>query len=190
VSDLRPWLEMELTRQLSPVAAPESLWNSLQTPRTKCAVPRREWLLWPAIALTLLFACGALFWNMRDITQLTGQEVRSLTNPSQACDCWSDDPVAIRNWVKSKGNIDVDLPAQRSGAVRPIGARLVDVRGTLVAAISFHVENGVENGAATLLVSNRRFSGPDLVSWKMGGQVYEMASAASDSQGACLLCHL
>jgi hypothetical protein len=181
---------MELTRQLSPVAAPESLWNSMQTPRTRRQVTRRDWVLRPALAPMLFFACGAVLWNMRDITQLTGQEVRSLTNPSQACDCWSDDPVAIRNWVKSKGNIDVDLPAQRSGAVRLIGARLVEVRGTLVAAISFHVESGVENGAATLLVSNRRFSGPDLVSWNMGGQVYEVASAGSDSQAACLLCHL
>jgi hypothetical protein len=124
----------------------------------------------------LLFACGALFRNMRDITQLTGQELRSLADSSQACDFWSDDPAEIRNWVKSKGNIDVDIPVAHPGAARLMGARLIRVRGTLVAAIAYRMSSG----AATLLVARQR---PE-------GQLYEVAFSGGESQGACLLCHL
>jgi len=173
VSDLRPWLEMELARQLSPVAAPASLsWTAIEARRTERRMATGGWVLWPAVALMLLFACGALFRNMRDITQLTGQELRSIADSPQACDFWSNDPAEIRNWVKSKGNIDVEIPPGRSSAVRLIGARLAHVRGKLVAAIEYQVGNST----ATLVVSRH-------------GQ-NEIASAGGDSQGACLLCHL
>ncbi|MGD1072798.1 MAG: hypothetical protein ABSB15_21970 [Bryobacteraceae bacterium] len=176
MSDLTPWLEMELTRQLSPVVAPASLWNSIQTQRTERRVEAGGWVLWPAVAVMLFLACGALFWNMRDITQLTGRELRSLADSSLACDFWSDDPAEIRNWVKSKGNIDVDIPVAHSGAARLMGARLVRVRGTLVAAIAYRMSNG----AATLLVAKPR----------AGSQLYEVAFSGGDPQGACLVCHL
>jgi len=180
VSDLRPWLEMELTRQLSPVTAPASLshtaWTAIQTRPEKRRAATGGWVLWPAVAFMLLFACGALFRNMRDITQLTGQELRSLADSSLACDFWSDDPAEIRNWVKSKGNIDVDIPVAHPGAARLMGARLIRVRGTLVAAIAYRMSNG----AATLLVARQR---PE-------GQLYEVAFSGGESQGACLLCHL
>jgi hypothetical protein len=167
---------MELTRQLSPVTAPASLWTAIQTRQTRQRAATGGWVLWPAVAFMLLFACGALFRNMRDITQLTGQELRSLAESSQACDFWSDDPAEIRNWVKSKGNIDVDIPVAHPGAARLMGARLVRVRGTLVAAIAYRMSNG----AATLLLARPR---PE-------GQLYEVAFSGGDSQRACLLCHL
>jgi hypothetical protein len=204
---LRPWLEMELTRQFSPVSAPESLWNSIQSParrRAGAGVGARPWVLWPVTALILLLASGGA--RPGNMAQLTPRELRALATPSTPCDFWSDDPVEIRNWVKSKGNIDVDLPAERSGAVRLIGVRLVRVRGTLVAAIAYRTGNGADDGTGTLLVANRRseenyppathaFSRtgssvyPGLFSWSMRGQDYEIA-AAGDSRAACLLCHL
>ena len=176
MSDLRPWLEMELTRQLSPVTAPPELWTAIQERPVKQRVATGGWVLWPAVAFMLLFACGALFRNMRDITQLTGQELRSLADSAPACDFWSDDPAEIRNWVKSKGNIDIEIPAERSGANRLAGARLLHVRGNVVAAIAYRMSSG----AATLLVSGGR----------AGNQLYEVSFPAGDSQGDCLLCHL
>ena len=176
MSDLKPWLEMELARQLSPVAAPASLWNSIGDRQSRQRASVGGWVLWPAVALMLFFACGALLWSMRDITQLTRSELRSLAGAGQACNFWSDDPAEIRNWVKSKGNMDVDIPVDDSGAVRPMGARMVRVRGTLVAAIAYRMSSG----AATLLVSSRR----------AGSQLYEVALSGGDSQGACLQCHL
>lgn len=176
MSDFRPWLEMELTRQLSPVTAPPSLWQSIETRPTMQRVTTGGWVLWPAVAFMLLFACGALLRNVRDITQLTGQELRSLADSPQACDFWSDDPAEIRNWIKSKGNIDVEIPAERSGAIRLAGARLLRVRGNVVAAIAYRMTGG----AATLLVSGGH----------PRNQIYEVAFSGGDSQGDCLLCHL
>jgi hypothetical protein len=205
---LRPWLEMELTRQFSPVAAPESLWGSIQSsarPRPHVGAGARAWLLWPVAALIVLLASGGA--RVRDIAQLTPQEVRMLAETARACDFWSDDPAEIRNWVKSKGNINVDLPDGRSAAARLVGARLVRIHGSLVAAIAYQTGDG----AGALLVRNGRpeekapvvrhvFSrtessgrpglySPGLYSWSMGGRTYEIASAG-DARGACLLCHL
>jgi hypothetical protein len=250
---------MELTRQISPVAAPESLWDSIQSPARAQAAERgakpmrnassadarsvsvvreflqsaqaaergykgsetfprqprgacplcahslesrharagagaRAWLLWPVAALIVLLASGGA--RLRDSAQMTPDELRGLASSAKACDLWSDDPVEIRNWVKSRGDIDVDLPASRSGAVRLVGARLVQVRGTLVAAIAY--KSGT--GAGALVVSNRRpastapvarhaFLRTGLFSWSMNGQAYQIAQDG-DARGACLLCHL
>jgi len=58
---MAPWLEMELARQLSPVAAPESLWDRIQ----ERPVPRRavEFRLWPVAAALLLMATGGVIWQ-------------------------------------------------------------------------------------------------------------------------------
>ena len=123
----RQWLENELARQLAPVEAPPSLQLRLR-PRE----PRGSgWNLWPVLALLMLFAGGDLLWQfarLRHIAQFGGDS-------AHASGFWSDNPAEIRNWLKTKGNIEVDLPVQPSGSTRVVGARLVNAHGTMVAAI-------------------------------------------------------
>ena len=54
-----PWLEMELARQLAPVAAPDALWDRIHEQQ----LPQREkpvaWAWWSIAAALLLVASGA-----------------------------------------------------------------------------------------------------------------------------------
>src|SRR5258708_38863060 len=151
---------MELTRQLSPVTAPESLWDRIRAPHVQ-PVPRRaggfRWELWPMAAALLLMASGGVIWQagardpLADMEKLAAQELHGLNG----LDIRSEDPAEIREWLKAKANIDIDLPG--SGAVRLLGARLISRHGAPVAAVAYRVGDD----DATLLVSRKHslFSG-------------------------------
>jgi anti-sigma factor RsiW len=195
VSELQ-WLEMELARQLRPVAAPEGLWDRIHEPQT----PRRasSFGLWPIAAALLLMGSGIVAWRIslaRDpVSAMQKLAQRELSGP-QRYDLYSEDPLEIRTWVKTKANIDLDLPG--SGAVRLLGARLIRLDGEPVAAVGYKIGDN----AATLLVCRKRSGGATsakhvfsrvnarLFTWTMREQVYTIASAAKDPQAACLLCH-
>jgi hypothetical protein len=201
MADLRrnnasPWLERELTRQLAPVTAPESLWDRINQKR-RHPEPRvsLEWIFWPiAAAMVLLVFAGVA----RDRERAVRSDFRS--------DNFDD----TRAWVKSAANIDIDVPAGRPApadrsAVRLLGARLIQFNGLPVAAIDYRVGDQI----ATLFVSGKDaglsgnmeaskylFSQGEpakatrLFSWNMRDQTYTLASSgAKDSREACLLCH-
>jgi hypothetical protein len=209
------FLHTELRRQLHPVAAPEALWERIQDSRThsrsRSKYPvRRVWAV-PVLATLLVLLTAGLLWGIRqsrthlsDFAQLTDQDLSTLADASNGESLLSGDPSEIRNWVKAKGNIDIELPSGPSRAVRLLGTKLVQLRGTLIAAVAYRVGNV----SATLLVSRRTaccnqsagtnhlFSkagttrGESLVSWNMREQSYTIAwTGAADSQSACLLCH-
>ena len=193
------WLEMELARQLRPVEAPEELWDRIHAPRTR---PRAGSIpLWPIAAALLLTVSGVIAWR---ITLAVGQvpdlpstmeklAVRQLSAP-QPYDLYSADPLEIQAWLKTRANIDIELPA--SGAVRLLGARIIRLNGAPIAAVGYQVGDS----PATLLVCRKRSGGSAakhvfsrveslLFTWSMHEQVYTIASAAKDQQAACLLCH-
>jgi hypothetical protein len=211
-----PWLELELARQLSPVSAPESLWDRIEQPRVPRRQSRFHRALWPVAAMAALMVSSLAAWRVgiarnpaADIEKLAGQELLGLTGNPRRLDFRSEDPRQIRNWVKANADIDLDLPADRllsgSSDVRLLGARLIERRGTRIAAIAYRVRDG----AAALLVSRGRSTAEAnsatpthrfarlesagnawLVSWSMREQVYALASSvANDPQAACLLCH-
>jgi hypothetical protein len=193
---------MELSRQLGPVAAPESLWDRIEQPQ----IPRREkpasWALWPIAAALLLMASGGAAWRIaiaRDagagLARLAEDELRS-----GSLDFRSDDAAEIRSWVKAKTNIDIELPAGRS-PVRLLGACVIRLKGIPVAAVAYRVGDD----AAALLVMEKGsaaaprhlFSHPEsagsarLISWSMRRQEYMIAVAGTkDPHGACLVCHV
>ena len=198
---IAPWLEMELARHLGPVAAPESLWDRIHEQK----IPRRDnpdrRVLWPIAAALLLMASGGVTWRIvmaRDpgagLARLAENELRA-----SSLDFRSEDPVEIRTWVKAKANIDIDLPAGPS-AVRLLGARLIQFKGTPVAAVAYRVG---DDDAALLVMGKRSAAAPNhvfapvqsagttrLFAWSMGQQEYTIAFAGTkDPQGACLLCH-
>ena len=203
-----PWLEMELSRQLGPVAAPEALWDRIEERQ----VSRREkpvsWALWPIAAALLLMASGGMAWTIamaRDpgagMAKLAERELRAIADNSRSLDFRSDDAAEIQTWVKAKTNIDIELPAGRS-AVRLLGACVIRLKGTPVAAVAYRV--GDE--AAALLVMEKHAAATSsrhlfsqvasagnarLFSWGMRRQEYMIAFAGTkDPHGACLVCHV
>lgn len=210
MAEWKPWLEMELAQQLRPVGAPEELWDRINNPhRAPSRVPWHGALRVSAFAAAILVVSAVMFWqtrnHLRDMAQITAQDLRVLADPSTGYTFRSEDPRQIRKWVKSKGNIEIELPSSPTGAVHLLGAKLVELRGTLIAAVAYHVGDD----SATLLVSRKRtmfwdsnaeskhlFSrvatsqGTSLFSWSMREQNYAIAWAGvNDPQGACLLCH-
>jgi len=204
---MAPWLEMELARQLSPVAAPESLWDRIHVEHVQ-PVPRRaggfRWELWPAAAALLLLASGGVIWQagardpVADMEKLATQELHQF----HGLDIRSEDPAEIQTWLKANANIDIALPG--SGAVRLLGARLIPRRGAPVAAVAYRVGDN----DATLLVSKKHWvfsgkaaskhvfsriesaGGARFFSWRTREHVYTIASSMTkDPQAPCLLCH-
>ncbi len=212
MAESKPWLEMELASQFRPVMAPEGLWDRIQSPARQASPPVRSQLpVWLALAATVLLASVALFWQaqggLRDMAQLTSQDLRVLADAAQGVSLQSDDPRVIVKWLKSKGNIELELPSAAPGKVHLLGAKLVELRGTLIAAVAYHIGN---DDSATLLVSRKKRSafwnagatskhlftrvaterGTNVFSWSTRDQNFAVAWAGlSDPQSACLLCH-
>jgi hypothetical protein len=165
----------------------------------------------PVLATLLVVISSGLFLQIRnsraaarDMAQITDQELRLFADPSAGQSFPSNDPAEIRDWIKAKGNIDVELPTSRSEAIRLLGAKLVSVRGALVAAVAY----SIGKDSATLFVSRSTVccnsaggsrhllskvstsGGKNLLSWEMKKQTYTIAYAGdNDPQGGCLLCH-
>jgi hypothetical protein len=213
------WLEKELSRQLAPVTAPESLWDRInqqpRRPRYRVVFDRA---FWPVAAVVLLLAVAGVVHTIgvdRDSEMLTGEELAGI-GASGTLDFRSDNFEAARQWVKAEANIDIDVPAGHidapaghgaadRGSVRLVGVRMTRLRGLPVAAVDYRV--GDEG--ATLFVSGKRAApagnGPAsrhvflptkstadarLYSWSMRDQTYAIKfSGAENSHAACLLCH-
>jgi hypothetical protein len=198
-----PWLEMELARQLRPVAAPESLWDRIEGRRA----PEQasfQWMSWPVAAALMLTVAGGVAWRVAvahdpgiGVRALAVEELRRLEGGR--LDFRSDDPREIQRWVKATADIDIDLLG--SSEVRLLGARMIEGQGRPVAAVDYRVGEGT----AALLVSGR--GGGDrkaphvfapvasvgdarVYSWKMRDQEYAIAASVTrDPNVACLLCH-
>ena len=186
------WLEMELARELGPAAAPEALWDRIHEQQARQRGDSFRW--WLVAAALLLTVSGGMAWRIsmaRDpVSALEKLAERELSSP-QRFDLYSNNPLEIRTWVKTK--TDIDLEMSGNSAVRLLGARLMRLDGMPVAAIGYQVGDS----AATLLVCRKRsggaattkhvFSRADsrLFTWSMREQVYTIASSAA----ACLLCH-
>jgi hypothetical protein len=218
MADMKSWLEIELTNQFRPVMAPDSLWDRIQShPAQK---RDRLSLTWPrlsGIALataTVLLAVVFGFQlnsHQRELTYLTDQDFRDVSNATTGSSFPSSDPAKIRKWLKDSGNFDIPLPSEPATRVRLLGAKLVKLRGSLIASVAYHVgdDNNGDNATAVLLVRRKKPSfweprarsgheltsavtsqGASVFSWSSGNQNYAIASAEqNDTRGACLLCH-
>ncbi len=200
------WLEVNLREQLRPVSAPAGLWSKIQAPgagRRAESDPTR--LLWPAIALLMLLASADLLWEfskarggLRQIAQPDAAELAALAASPEACELNSNDPVHIRQWIKSHSGIELELPAH-SPSARVTGARIANIRGTLVASVRYEAGDNSERGG-TMLVwkSGKPFTGrheatragSEMVSWSQGENIFAAVPAeGSSAREACLLCH-
>jgi hypothetical protein len=181
------WLELELAHQLSPAAAPDALWERIQNgrPVARHAVPR-----WPIAAILTLLVAAATLWlaakGQEPELSLGELALQQLNHPAPL-DLLSSDPAAIAAWARRHAGIPLSIPAATRAHLS--GVRLIQKRGTLIAAVDYTVGND----AATLLVAR---TGPDAgtphrrLSWRSGGLTYALACSDPDHpEAACLLCH-
>ncbi|HXJ44992.1 MAG TPA: hypothetical protein VNH18_37230 [Bryobacteraceae bacterium] len=200
------WLESELVSKLGPVEAPLGLWERIQHPAAAPSRPVTARFLWPAIAIILLLASADLLWEfskarggLRQMAQPDASDIAAIASAPDRCDLYSDDPARIRQWVKSRTGIDIELP-QHTSSVRVLGARVVDFRGTLVATVAYESgertgtmlvwKNGRGNSQTAKHVFARQADRSVLVSWTRGENTFAVASSAGASPNeACLLCH-
>ena len=203
-----PWLEAELLRQLAPVSAPEDLWYRVNQPqrgiRQRVSI---DWLLWPVAAAMVLLICGGTLRTLvvhRNQQSLTDQDMLAMMKSSGGPEFRSESFEETRQWVKTRADIDIDVPSGHTdtpnrGGVRVLGARLIHFHGMPVAVIDYLVGAGV----ATLFVSSKQaglrsdtevtkhlFSDQRRFSWNMRNETYTISySGAQIPRGACLLCH-
>jgi hypothetical protein len=194
------WLEEELIHHLGPVEAPEELWNRIQAPPVRRRSNALGWAAWPVAALLAITAVTATVRQVMrahapvdDLNALATDELRELGSDPQKLDFHSSDPLAIQTWVTAKTNLRLTLPTS-NGAVRLLGARLIERDRAPIAAVAYRV--GEERAA--LLISRatsgegtaRHVFTKGLSSWSMRGQVYSLACSAKDPRVACVLCHV
>jgi hypothetical protein len=192
-----PWLEAELLHQLRPVAAPPGLWNRINPCQQSDGGIRLNWILVPVTGIIALLTT-AILWQVglshgpaTDIERFTEQELQALAGGSGEVDFRSNDPDELKAWIKTRMQMDVELPSGRSAL---LGVRLVRLSGAPVAAIAYRAGTG----AAMLLVTKKRntngnsrhlFAKTRLVTWNMQDQTYTAAISNTSLGNACFLCH-
>ena len=201
------WLEGQLNRQLSPVVAPDGLWDRIHEQRRPLRVRPNRWPVWCAAVAVLLLLASATAWRLTrsagqaaDLESLASAELRSLADGTDHADFHSDDPNAIRQWARERLQIDLRLP---NSSARVLGVRMIRLQNCRVAAVTYRV--GKDFGA--MLVTDRpahvapansgheaarirSANGVLLSSWSADGQDYTIAFGnATDPHAACALCH-
>ena len=188
-------IEVELSRHLKPLAAPDDLWRRVQTaPAAKVRKPR--WLLWP-VAVTVAAASALFYFSLKSdsTSSLAKAAWRELSSGTEAVDFRSSDPVEIRAWIEANAGLDVPLGSAHS--VQFIGVTLLrsspcmvcvsyrigDRRGELLVA------RGGSGGPKHPSIRQTSFRGATVTSWAAAGQTYAIATSIESPHSACILCH-
>ncbi len=203
------WLELELAHRLTPVEAPEELWERVdqglqarasrtafrsavrRAPRSAFWTPISAWPAWPAAMATMALAAAA-WWladgrePVLDIREWAAIEM----GRSAALELHSHDPGEIRRWLRDHTGLDVPIPSVTS--VRLEGARVVRRGAQRVAAVEYRAGHD----AVTLLVARADPQHPlpphgaRSAAWQARDQVYALAGSTPDRvEAGCQLCH-
>jgi hypothetical protein len=157
------WIEQELERALRRVAAPEQLWDRIQSPEPVRSRVHTRFMALATVPMVMLVA-------------LIGSHTRNVP----AVQFRSSDPAAIQAWVKSGTGLEVPMHAGKLA-----GASIVSAR---TAEIAYRGE-----GNMTLLVSARAAQSPrnsNVFSWTANGLTYQLACAEQQDLKTCALCHI
>lgn len=203
----KSWLEPILARHLERVKAPDELWAQIQAPQAPpepLAGPRfyQRKLVWAAACALLLAVAG--LWMMhqpRDpVAENEALAVRTLTGGAGQLEFRSQEPGAIRSWVKTQVGLDVPLPATTTASVRLVGAHstpaknaveiLYEVEGKPTVLTVAKVDPSLTGDSEHRFLKGGQRDGARMSSWTMRGQMYTVACPYPQSPRAgCLLCH-
>jgi len=113
------WYEPALARELSPVAAPDGLWERIQNPR-----PRVQRNVKP----TFLRACATLACIAMVLSVV-------LLRPSRQ-EIRSANPAEVQAWIRTKAGVDIPLRSHLPAEIRLTGARMVNGRAEIAYLVS------------------------------------------------------
>ena len=182
------WLEPELQRGLGEVAAPEELWDRIQSPQaaqTNRARPR----LVLAMAAVVILAALALS-RVRSEDETLAVQALASSSPQLAFRCQNS--VQLRAWVRANTGLDVPLRSKPAPSIQLIGARTVEGH----AEIAYRAGNNdavlvVSKAASGVAKIPHSRSNGRISSWVTAGQRFTIAcNDPADFQLACRLCHL
>ena len=157
------WIKQELERSLRRVAAPEQLWDRIQSPQLVRSRTQTRFMALATVPMVMLVA-------------LIGSHTRNVP----AVQFRSSDPAAIQAWIKAGTGLDVPMHAGKLA-----GASIVSAR---TAEIAYRGE-----GNMTLLVSTRTAQAPrnaNMLTWTANGLTYQIACAEQQDMKACTMCHV
>ena len=157
------WIDLQLAHSLTPLKAPDALWDHICAPLPKPAPRRHEAFRWAAPCAVA--ACALLL-----LIRSTSLELRP-AHPQFV----SNDPVAVQHWMAHEAGIPV--PLRPAPGVRVKGARVIR-QG--VVAVVYEVDGRTES------VTISRGSGASPC--KLPGHTVTLA-ANTASDAACKLCH-
>ncbi len=183
------WLDVELSRELRPVKAPDELWPRVQAGRWAHGT-RNQWRM-PRTGVLVTALASLVFgmlWMGKHPVGLENLALRELDNGAQL-ELRSDNAVEVSAWLRREAGVNVTIPV--SDRVQLTGARVTYARGMAIGEVAYRVADGT----ALLLVTQagRAFSAPTRhggLSWQGEQQVYAIASSMPDPQAACVLCHV
>ncbi len=201
------WLEAQLLRQMAQVKAPETLWAQIerrqraQRPEAGRMETRRgetRWIVRPILAALMLLAVGDLAWQTGKASsaiRLSDSELAGIA-PGASLRIDSSDPAAIRAWVKAKTNRDIDLTCGGRASISFAGARLIDFRNKVVAAISYKLDGNeglmfVADKGVVFERARPGSAGGRLISWSGPNQSFTLTyPAAQNLDASCVRCHI
>ena len=157
------WIEQELERSLRRVAAPEQLWDRVQSPQPVRSRVQTRFMALATVPVVMLVA-------------LIGSHSKNVP----AVQFRSNDPAAIEAWIKAGAGVDVPLHAGKLAGASVVSASAAEV-----------VYRG--EGSVTLRVSTGTRSvekSPNVLAWMSGGLTYQLACAEQQDLKACALCHI
>jgi hypothetical protein len=176
------WIETVLERKLDRVAAPEELWDRIDTRSLTVAAQKEASrlpsrgrkgavLAWTCVTAMLVVV---LVWGFRPRRDLVFR---------------SESATQIRAWVKANAGFDVPLLGSRQ--VSLAGARLVRGDVEIACRVGDHqAKLLVSKGNSSVRHGGQFIKERSTVAWGMSGRLYTLACATpEDLRIACMLCH-
>jgi hypothetical protein len=183
------WLELKLAEGLSPVRAPQELWERVNRPGKRPSASHNAstgiwaWTTFASVVAATLAVTFAI--PSPSLSQLAAAELAN----SRPADFKSADPREIEQWLRAHASIDVVIPA--ATRVQLTGARTLDRGGARIGEVLYRVAGRdavLLVGRAGKLDAPSRHGAPV---WKAHGEIYALAySVSAESSLACKLCHL
>jgi hypothetical protein len=183
------WLELELSERLTPVRAPEALWERVNRPALPVAARRTS----RAGAWAWIFATAAIASTLAitfaipspSLSELAAAELAK----SRPADFQSSDPKEIAKWLRANAAVDLAIPPGTT--VQFTGARTIERDGARIGEVLYRVAGR----SAMLLVGREGIlkapKGHGQPAWQAHGQIYALAYAEpAQSHLACRLCHI
>ena len=171
------WIDFELADQMTPVAAPECLWERIETARR---APAKAPVRWPIAAVVTLITAAATLWVLElrgqtpfSLEQLAAQELHR----SGPLDFDSGDPAAVAAWIRANAGVEIGLPDKTP--VRILGASMIRRSGMRIGAVRYEAA-----GAPAILLISRASAAGDRA------HRYFSLACEGPTEAACQLCHI